>query len=240
METLEQICQKNNIITKNGKIVIPDWVQHIKLDIGLSYSAPQSNVWLNNQDNLLVFGFEPNPDSCKSILSPNNKKKHYGHGDVLQYKYITENKFKLLPIALSDKNGILDFYVTEKDEGCSSLFRPVYDNIKSIIKVPIYTLADFFQILPENLIIEYIKIDAQGSDLDIIKGGGKYISERVLCVTLEAENQQYYGTNNHVNKIIEYMESINFELCKHPNTDDPTFFNRNFSNSKNIFIYQKG
>ena len=62
---------------------------HVKLDIGLSYSAPQAQTWLSHEDaGLMVFGFEPNPDSIACILNKNNKTQHPLHGGCLQYKYI--------------------------------------------------------------------------------------------------------------------------------------------------------
>jgi len=45
------------------KFDIPDKCIHVKLDIGLSYNAPQSQSWLSKEPNLMVFGFEPNPES---------------------------------------------------------------------------------------------------------------------------------------------------------------------------------
>ena len=47
---------------------IPENIKHVNIDIGLSYNAPQSQVWLSNTPDLFVFGFEPNPD-CYKILN---------------------------------------------------------------------------------------------------------------------------------------------------------------------------
>lgn len=238
---MEQICLENRIELENGKIKIPPWVKHIKIDIGLSYNSPQSNNWLNRENDLLVFGFEPNPIACSHIFSPNNKKLHSCHGDVLEHRFIQNGQFKLLPIALSNLSGEMDFYITEHDVGCSSLYKPksTFLPVKNIIKVPVYTLDSFFELLPRDVIIEYIKIDAQGSDLNIIKGGGNYISDRVIWVTLEPECTTYDNISSNNNKeITEYMESIGFIYFKHPNTNDPTFYNSKFKNYKDIFINQ--
>ena len=50
-------------------------IKHVKLDIGLSYNAPHSQNWLENEPNLLVIGFEPNPDFLASISSKDNIEK---------------------------------------------------------------------------------------------------------------------------------------------------------------------
>lgn len=82
----------------DGKIEIPAHIKHIKLDIGLSYSAPMSQYWLTHENNLLVFGFEPNPAAVASILK-GAKKRHPDHGEPLETKLIGKNFF-LIPCAL--------------------------------------------------------------------------------------------------------------------------------------------
>jgi hypothetical protein len=56
------------------------------------------------------------------------------------------------------------------------------------IKVPVYSLKHFFDIFPWDKYeyIEFIKIDTQGSDLDVVKGAGEYI-KKVVYITIEAE-----------------------------------------------------
>ena len=49
----------------DGKISIPENIKHVKLDIGLSYSAPMSQYWLSHEEDLIVFGFRAPPDICK-------------------------------------------------------------------------------------------------------------------------------------------------------------------------------
>ena len=53
---------------KNHKIKLPKWCKRIKIDIGLSDNAPQTRIWLENQSDLIVFGFEPVKDNYKKIL----------------------------------------------------------------------------------------------------------------------------------------------------------------------------
>ena len=82
---------------------------------------------------------------------------------------------------------------TKNDCGCSSLYEPSNFEVAKIIDVPIFTLADFFDIFPFDThpIIEYIKIDAQGADLDIVKSAGHYLKDRVIYITIEAEDLHY-------------------------------------------------
>ena len=226
---------------------IPEKCTHVKLDIGLSYSAPQSQKWLEYENELMVFGFEPNPECAEIINKGNIQKRHHEHGEPLNQKYIDEGRFILNNYALSnvETTEYMDFYINKKDCGTSSLFR--HDEmylgpIDKEIKVPVISLKIFFDNFPWNRFeyIDYIKIDAQGSDLNILKGAGEYLTDKVVYVTAEPDGNQYFGANEcNTQNIINYMESINFMFIKHPNTTDPTFINKKFIHLKDkIYISQ--
>ncbi len=243
--------------TKTGKLIIPACFKHVKLDIGLSYNAPMSQQWLSHEQDLLVFGFEPNPAAVDLILQGAQKKEPQ-HGDPLDPKFIGKNFF-LIPCALGlTGNCMAKFYVTSDDCGCSSLYEPKGFGIERVIDVPVFTLADFFAIFPFNThpVIDYIKVDAQGSDLDIIKSAKHYLKEHVIYITIEAENELYAQTNNSVSAINKYMREIGFvpiqeisqymdgfEPLKTSSTCDPTYFNPKFSayiKDHPVQIYQRG
>ena len=235
----------NNIpLTEDGKIYIPSNIKHIKLDIGLSYSAPFSQYWLTHENDLVVFGFEPNPAAVQSILQ-GAVKQHPAHGTPLEKRFIGTSFF-LIPCALGlSTEKTIDFFVTKQDCGCSSLFEPKNLEIERVITVPIFSLSIFFELFPFDThpVIEYIKIDAQGADLDIVKSAGNYLRERVIYITLEAENSEYKNTVNSTNDIQIYMDSIGFVEHKTLLTSDPTYFNPRFTEyiKQNVVtVYQQG
>jgi FkbM family methyltransferase len=251
-DSLKNILIASGIPFKDDKILIPDHIKHIKIDIGLSYNAPHSQKWLESEDNLMVFGFEPNPEAVRRMTTPGNKKEHEYHGTPLDIKFLHKSFF-VVPVALSNTgNGeTLDLYVTANDEGCSSLYQPTQAfvqhfnrPVKNITKVPVFTLSNFLQYLPYDKIdyIEYIKVDAQGADLNIIKGGGDFIKDKVVFITLEPEYLTYIDAQeNSPSHISSYMNSIGFLHVQHPNTDDPTFINSKFVHLLNsVYVYQKG
>lgn len=229
---------------------IPGNCTHVKLDIGLSYNAPQSQSWLSKEPNLMVFGFEPNPESVKCIQDGNIQKRHHLHGQPLEQKFINNKQFQLIPVALSnvEKKEEMDFYVNSKDCGTSSLFKhdeKYLGPIKNKITVPVVSLKMFFDEFPWDRFeyIDYIKVDAQGSDLNILKSAGNYLSEKVVFVTAEPDGYQYIGADEcNTHNITNYMLSQNFVKVNHPNTCDPTFFNKKFLDNniyKNIYIEQR-
>jgi len=226
------------------KIEIPTHFKHIKLDIGLSYSAPISQYWLSHEDNLLVFGFEPNPASVASILQGAIKLSPW-HGEPLEKKFIGKSFF-LMPCALGlSNNTMIKFFITANDPGCSSLYFPKEFPIERIIEVPIFSLSAFFDLFPfdSHPVIDYIKIDAQGADLDIVKSAGHYLAERVIYITIEAENNLYEHTVNSSKDIDTYMKNIGFIQYNSSYTSDPTYFNPRYSDyvkNHDIKIYQQG
>ncbi len=228
----------------DGKIAISECIRHVKLDIGLSYSAPISQQWLSCEENLIVFGFEPNPASVTSIIN-GAVKVDPSHGEPLEKKYVG-TRFFLIPCALGLSHvRTVPFYITAADGGCSSLFAPQEFVVERVIEVPIFPLKDFFELFPFDThpLIDYIKIDAQGADLDIIKSAGHYLAKHVIYITLEAENLQYQGTENSELAIDIYMKSIGFIRQKVATTQDPTYLNSRYTEyikQHCVKIYQKG
>jgi len=66
-------------------------------------------------------------------------------------------------------------------------------------------------LLPKDAIYDLIKVDAQGSDLDVIKGGLSIVS-RAHIVQLECQIQQYNQSAPLALEVLNYMDSIGFRL----------------------------
>src|SRR3990167_924266 len=208
-------------------------IKRVKLDIGLSYNAPESQCWLSKENDLLVFGFEPNPDSVEIIKAGNIKKQNAAHGNPIEKKYLDEGRFVLLPIAIANilLPTELEFYMTTGDCGTSSLFKPKNFGIKNKVMVKAISLKFFFDNFPWDKIpyIEFIKIDSQGADLDILKSAGIYLNQKVVYVTAEPGGDGYENANYcSKNEITRFMLSQGFVPIKHPNTVDPTFINKKY------------
>lgn len=228
-EMFRQFISPSIPLRSDGKISIPDHIKHIKLDIGLSYNAPHSQHWLTQENNIIVFGFEPNPDAVKEIKK-GAVKRHPAHGQPLDVKHIG-NRFFMVPCALgTSKSGKVRFFVTKEDCGCSSVYEPIEFQVEKIIDVPMFSLSDFFDIFPFDThpIIEYIKIDTQGADLDILKSAGNYLKDHVIYITVEAENGQYKNTANSLEEIEKYMIAMGFIRFFTKDTRDPTYLNTRF------------
>eukprot|EP00854_Cymbomonas_tetramitiformis_P019576 gene19576-23415_t len=189
----------------------------------------------------MVFGFEPNPDVFDKLT---NKK-------LRPFK----KRFSLQPYALSDT--ILDkrkFYINNFDPGTSSLFKPIdergndvrcpgqgFGGLKKVIEVNVSTLNHFFKQFPWDRFeyIDYIKIDAQGSDLNILKGCNEYLN-KIVYITVEGDGWQYEGADEcNDDSICEFLKGNNFIKIDHKNTRDPTYINEKYTHLQDsIYISQ--
>ena len=227
---------------------IPDYIKSVKFDIGTSYGANQSQVWLSHDPDVFVFGFEPNPDCIDVIRAGNIQIQQPFHPPAISQEYL-DTRFCLVPVALDnvDQPKEMDFYKMRNDCGTSSLHNPIdsfIGPVKEVVKVPVYSLKQVFDVFPWDRFeyIEYIKIDAQGSDYDILVSAGDYLKERVVFITAEPEMYQYANCyHNSEHNMTHYLASQNFERIHHPNTHDPTYINKKFMHLKDqIYIYQQG
>ena len=102
-----------------------------------------TQVWLANQDDLMVFGFEPNPKAIDQILKggrvcDNPQQRPNRISDLVG------TRFFIIPCALTlstTKTAL--FYVTANDYGCSSLYPPVSLPVAEVIRSQLYLYPIF-------------------------------------------------------------------------------------------------
>ncbi len=124
------------------------------------------------------YGFEPIPQLYKNLVE----------------KYTPANN--IFPYALADKCGKANFQFVKNDPAYSGLQKRKYaiDNPEiEEIEVEIYTLDS---IVPENTKIDFIKIDVEGAELDVLKGAKRVLTENKPIVVFECGlgASDFYGT----------------------------------------------
>lgn len=202
----------------------------LRFDIGLSYNAPHSQLWLENDPECIVYGFEPNPDCIESLNQPVITKREPYHGDPLSLK--NKSRFMLYDCAIDNVSEptIRQFYCTLNDPGTSSLHKPTMmlaDKVKKIVNVNVFPLSFFLEKFDweKYKYVEYMKIDTQGSDLNVVRSCGKYL-DKFVYITLEAETHQYENCeNNSVEEMNNFFTNNNFVRVFPKTTSDPTFLN---------------
>ena len=149
--------------------------------------------------------------------------------------------------ALSDKIETKDFYISNtntKSTG-NSFYKEntqFFSENKSI-KLQTTLLDQLLQ----NKQFDLVKIDTQGSEIDIIKGGISIISN-AKAVIVEVSYEQYNLGSPHINSVLEFLSNIGFEKVEliqkifHPETkqhiqDELLFINKNTS-WKNMLYFK--
>ena len=135
-------------------------MKRIKIVIGCNYNLEFLQEAIEDK-NLLVYSFEPNPKVVKECITNNNIPSNY----------------KLIQKAVSNKKGTFKFNISNDLYSVFSSLNKIKrkNNLFSeSIFVETITMKDFIEL--ENIKeIEYIHIDSQGSDLNVLKGFGSKI-----------------------------------------------------------------
>lgn len=180
-------------------------MKKIKFDVGANQGIDTIKL---AEDGSTVYAFEPT---------------RYLVNDHLWTKAKENPNIIVIPMAVDIENGFKNFGVTEFwDWGCSSLHTPVDDigepwkehfKITDTYIVPTITLFDFCNLYKIEK-IDYLWIDTQGSDLNVLKSFGDKISI-VSEGRCEASNKKsLYSVDYSLSSIVDFLTSNNFEITK--------------------------
>ena len=157
---------------------LPHATELLLIDIGAAGEIEPR--WKPYSFIIKYFGFEPDPRSNENL---NNIRRKF-----LDYK--------IFPTALADKEKVSEFYLCKKPE-VSSLYEPNMSLLKNFPdnerfkvinnqKLETYSL-DSYKIINSD----FIKIDVQGSELDILNGANDTL-EKTFGLELEIEFLEIY------------------------------------------------
>ena len=166
----------------------------IHVDVGANYGK----FFTNYQDytKLKIIAFEPNVEL------------HFNYGDNFQWN----------AVAVSDNNDDLSFYIDARHTGSSSLIRQ--SNHTKIVTVPCVTLDDFFGETDCQICI--IKIDVEGSELQVLKGASSIIEKHKPILTIETDRSK-------TDTVMQMLPNYRFYEIVVPGLDyQPNYFTRFF------------
>jgi FkbM family methyltransferase len=159
--------------------------------------------------NIAVLGFEPDPEECERM----NREMS---GSVWA-KYVVE------PIALAEHEGEAQLYILSSAVN-SSLRVPNPDFVKryamtgfNIAKtIPLRTIA-LDQLLfgsrdKEDFWGEFMKIDTQGTEYEILQGAQRTLEERTVALLVELEFFQMYQGEKLFSDVEQWLRSKGFSF----------------------------
>ena len=186
----------------------------ILFDVGAHHGQDSLNITHRNPD-VVCYAFEPTPELARllRIAAEARGMKHRYH----VYEH-----------AISDFDGEAEFHMVEGDTGSASL-NEFSDNlsetwpdrtdfaVRGSKKVNVYRLDTWLSIFaPEIVNINHLHIDAQGSDLAVLKGLGEKISmvqSGVVEVPQEDKLRLYKGQHTK-QEALDFLEQNGFMIDK--------------------------
>jgi len=183
----------------------------IVIDVGCRWGFADHFVNGEHAHNFWIYGFDPDADECRRLEKV--------------YKHFPQGKVQCIPLALGGEEGRRDLFVT-KEPACSSLHAPIeflaqnypaLDVIKKerVYPVEVVTLKSWAD--HEGIDkIDYMKIDTQGSELEILRGAGDILNT-TRCIDIEVEFNPIYEGQALFCDVDKFMRSKGFQLWRFSN-----------------------
>lgn len=182
------------------------------LDVGAHWG--QDSLYLAEEHkDVMVIAFEPTPELAERLRE---KCKDFS------------DRYLVYEDAISDFNGEADFHMVEDDTGSASLnefsdgLDKTWPNRKDFVvrgskKVNVYRLDTWLdKFAPHITEIEHLHIDAQGSDLAVLRGLGDKISmvrSGVVEVPQSPELRLYKGQHTK-EEAVQFLVRNGFNIIK--------------------------
>lgn len=196
--------------------------------------------------NARILAFEPLPDNQELI------KKNLSRYGI--------NRVELIPVALSDKKGTVDFHVSSGNpEGksnnddwnfgnkSSSLLKPdkhldvlPWVKFDRVISVPTNTLQNVSEELNISD-IDFVHMDVQGAEIMVLNGAGA-ILKNIKAIWLEVANVTLYKDQPTRTGIEDFMKKNGFYLvktCMEGNVGDQMYLNHKYFKTLSLFSVKK-
>jgi hypothetical protein len=148
-----------------------------------------------------IIGFEPNKKEYEKLLKIDNKRIYFN-------------------IGLFNKKVNKTFFIT-RDPSASSFFKPskknyIYEKknwdfrkIKKKIKINCQKLDHFVKKISN---VDFLKIDTQGSEYEILQGSSKTLKKYSPIVLTETWSTEVYDKVKLFNEVISFMHNINYRV----------------------------
>ena len=161
------------------------------LDIGANIG--NHSIFLGNYFKN-VYAFEPNPVTY----------------EVLKINCAFAAEYKnIMPVnnGLSDREGILPFYINRSNIGGSHIIDVKHEAIKDAIQINVKTLDQLNDL--KDARVALIKIDVEGHELNVLKGAKDIISKNMPAILFEQSAPEIINGSS---SVIKYLEDLGYEF----------------------------
>jgi FkbM family methyltransferase len=186
-----------------GPTFTRDRVDEIWIDVGAHLGQDTLDAAIKNP-RLLVFAFEPNWALARQIMA-------------------CAANFVVLPMAVSDKDGIAEFFICADDT--SSSLAPMEESglehwkdldttVQRQAIVPTIRLDTFLRAAGLHT-VDYLKVDAEGLDLRVVESAGGRLKD-IRKIKLEVDtnpHRLFQGAPGH-DEVVSFFTANNFDLVK--------------------------
>jgi FkbM family methyltransferase len=175
----------------------------VVVDVGCRWGF--ADFWQQLSPHIVLYGFDPDPAECERLRA--------------SYK---DANVHLVPLALADASGERTLYLT-REMACSSLYRPdpaLTGSLPELAcaseigtsKISVTTLDEW---AAANRVaeIDFIKLDTQGAELDVLRGGGRAL-ESVRALEVEVEFNPIYIGQPLFGDVDRFLRDRGFVLWK--------------------------
>jgi FkbM family methyltransferase len=175
----------------------------VVVDVGCRWGF--ADFWRQLSPQVVLYGFDPDPAECERLRA--------------SYK---DANVHLVPLALADEPGERTLYLT-REMACSSLYRPDPTLTASFpelacaaevgtSKIVVTTLDEWSR---SNAVseIDFIKLDTQGAELDVLRGGERALAS-VRALEVEVEFNPIYVGQPLFGDVDKFLRDRGFVLWK--------------------------
>lgn len=178
------------------------------VDVGCRWGFAERFTNEKYVNSFKVYGFDPDQEECKRL------EESYAH---LPAGYVN-----CIPLALAGHQGVRNLFLT-KEPACSSLHPPIaflaerYPaleciHVERIASTEVTTLSAWAAEAGVHN-IDYIKLDTQGSELEILKGGADLLN-RTRCIDIEVEFNPIYQGQSLFGETDSFLRAHGFSLWR--------------------------
>jgi lipopolysaccharide transport system ATP-binding protein len=180
----------------------------VAVDVGCRWGFAERFIGPDADPRFQVFGFDPDAAECRRLTE--------------RYAGEAAGRVVAVPLALAGRPGRRKLYLTQ-EPACSSLLEPdptLTADYPALAcarhvaseDVDVVTLADWAKSAGVAR-IDYIKLDTQGSELEILRGAGA-LPDQARCIDVEVEFNPIYCDQPLFADIDAYLRKRGFVLWK--------------------------